>query len=503
MPWPGERDRAAERAARLPPAPPREFRAAWVATVANIDWPSKPGLSSAEQISEIHAILDQAEKLNLNAIVLQVRTTCDALYASPLEPWSEYLSGKQGVPPEPYYDPLATWVREAHQRGIELHAWFNPYRARHSGAKSPDAPTHVANTKPHIVRKFHKWEWLDPGEPEARKQTLDVIADVVRRYDIDGVHLDDYFYPYPDYYKDPQTKQATLTDFPDDPSWQRYQQAGGALSREDWRRENVNRMIQDIHTLIKANKPHVKFGISPFGIARPGMPETVKSGFDQYKTLYADAQLWLNKGWCDYWTPQLYWKIDGPQPYVDLLTWWAGQNPWGRHLWPGNYISGLGGGPKAWGAQEIVDQINATREVVGPYSGNVHFSMIAMMQNRAQLNDALLAGPYAQAALVPASPWLDNKPLAAPQVQAGVARDGSVQVSWELLDMEEASRWAVWVKYGDEWRFAVYPAHVRSVRIEPDPANPREITAVTVASVDRTGNANFAEPLSLVGRKRR
>ena len=486
----------------LPPAPPREFRAAWVATVANIDWPSKPGLPVARQIEEIHAILDKAVELNLNAIVLQVRTTCDALYASPYEPWSEYLTGKQGVAPVPFYDPLATWVFEAHRRGIELHAWFNPYRARHSGAKSPDAPDHIANTKPEIVRKFHGWEWLDPGEPEARAQTLKVINDVVRRYDIDGVHLDDYFYPYPDYYKDPKTKQATLTDFPDDPSWKRYQDAGGKLARADWRRDNVNRMIHDIYADIKAVKPHVKFGVSPFGIARPGLPETVKAGFDQYATLYADAQLWLNNGWCDYWTPQLYWRLESPQPYADLLKWWAGQNTLARHLWPGLATYRATGGDNPWGAPEIVDQIEVTREIVGAGSGHVHFSMIALMQNRAGINDALLAGPYARPALVPASPWLDDKPLAAPEVQAAVLSDGSVQVTWTNEDMEEPRMWAVWARYGDEWQFTSYPAGIRSVRIVPETGEAKRLSAVSVASVDRSGNANLARPISLVARKK-
>ncbi|HEY7116152.1 MAG TPA: family 10 glycosylhydrolase, partial [Tepidisphaeraceae bacterium] len=311
----------------LPPPPPREFRAAWVATVANIDWPSKPGLPAAQQIAEIQTLLDRAADLNLNAIILQVRPSCDALYESPLEPWSEYLTGAQGVPPYPFYDPLATWIQEAHKRGMELHAWFNPYRARHKDAKSPDAPKHVAVTRPDLVRKFNGWEWLDPGEPEAAQRTLDVILDVVRRYDIDGVHLDDYFYPYKEYLNN--------QDFPDDASWQKYQKSGGQLARADWRRDNVNRLIRDLYAGIKRIKPHVKFGVSPFGVAHPGVPDTVESKFDQYNILYADPQLWLKEGWLDYCTPQLYWQLDSKQPYADLLKWWAEQNTLNRHLWPG------------------------------------------------------------------------------------------------------------------------------------------------------------------------
>jgi uncharacterized lipoprotein YddW (UPF0748 family) len=489
-PWPCCRNKPDTRSALLPPPPPREFRAAWVATVANIDWPSKPGLSSAQQIAEMDAILDKAQELHLNALILQVRTSADAFYASPYEPWSEYLTGQQGLPPEPYYDPLATWIAESHRRGIELHAWFNPYRARHTGAKSPDAPNHIANTRPELVKKFNGWEWLDPGEPEARRHTLNVILDVVRRYDIDGVHLDDYFYPYPEYLKD--------ADFPDDPSWKRYQDSGGQLSRPDWRRDNVNRMIHDLYLGIKATKPAVKFGISPFGIARPGQPEMVK-GFDQYEKLYADAKLWLNEGWCDYWTPQLYWRLSAPdQPYAELLKWWIGENHQARHLWPGNYASAVGQSKNPWPPEEIIDQIEATRAQPGA-GGNVLFSMKPLMQNRQGIDDLLQTGPYAQPALIPASPWLDSRPLEAPLNQANMLGDGSVQVAWENQDMEEPRQWAIWARQGKEWRFATYPATIHSVRIVPEAG--QKITAVNVASVDRTGNANFAQPLELRERK--
>src|SRR6185436_8695988 len=229
------------------------------------------------------------------------------------------------------YDPLATWVTEAHHRGLELHAWFNPYRARHSGAKSPAAANHVSQTMPETVRKFNGWEWLDPAEPRASEHTLAVITDVVRRYDIDGVHLDDYFYPYPDYRKG--------SDFPDDPAWNKYKQSGGALERADWRRQNVNQLIHDMYVAIKTTRPRVKFGVSPFGIARTGLPHEVEGSFDQYDKLYADAQLWLNQGWVDYYTPQLYWPIESKQPFPKLLEWWVAQNTHSRHIWPGLFTS--------------------------------------------------------------------------------------------------------------------------------------------------------------------
>ena len=181
-----------------PPKPPREFRGAWIATVANIDWPSKPGLSVAEQKAELIELLDHAAQLKLNAVIFQVRPSSDAMYASPIEPWSEYLTGMMGKAPTPFYDPLAFAITEAHKRGLELHAWFNPFRARHLEAKSPVALNHISRTHPELVRRYGDQLWLDPGEPAAREYALRVVMDVVQRYDVDGVQFDDYFYPYPD-----------------------------------------------------------------------------------------------------------------------------------------------------------------------------------------------------------------------------------------------------------------------------------------------------------------
>jgi uncharacterized lipoprotein YddW (UPF0748 family) len=493
-----------------PPAAPREFRAAWVATVANIDWPTKPGLSTAEQQAEAIRILDTARELNLNAIVLQVRTACDALYDSRYEPWSYYLTGEQGQPPRPYYDPLKFWVDEAHKRGLELHAWFNPYRARHGGAKYETSRDHVSRTQPQIVREFNNWQWLDPAEPAAQDQTYNVFLDVVRRYDVDGIHIDDYFYPYPDYLKN--------ADFPDEDAWQRYQKAGGTLSRGDWRRQSVDQLIQRIYEGIKNAKRHVQFGISPFGIAQPGKPPEVKSSFNQYEALYADAELWLREGWLDYWTPQLYWKIDSPQPYAALLRWWVEQNVHNRHIWPGNYTSRVGERPPAefkptttqaalppeelekerqkfeadrrartWDAQEIVDQIEVTREIEGA-TGNVHFSMKAFLNNWQGLNDALRAGPYAEPALVPATPWLDDRPPNAPEVR--ITRDrrsGRQRVTWRAGRGERPWQYAVWARHGDTWRFSVHPAASTGMDLVADETGATPVSVV-VSAVDRSGN---------------
>jgi len=287
-----------------PPPPAREFRGAWIATVANIDWPSKPGLGVAEQKAELIALLDRAAQLKLNAIIFQVRPACDAMYVSPLEPWSEYLTGAMGRAPQPFYDPLAFAIGEAHRRGLELHAWFNPFRALHPRARSPVAPNHISRTHPGWVRKYGDQLWLDPGEPAARDYVLSVVMDVVRRYDVDGVQFDDYFYPDPE--KDTAGRELV---FPDDATWRKFGLPGGFLSRDDWRRANVNQFIQRVYQSIKAVKPRVKFGVSPKGIWRPGYPQQIR-GMDAYAKIYADSRKWLANGWLDYFSPELYWPIE-------------------------------------------------------------------------------------------------------------------------------------------------------------------------------------------------
>jgi uncharacterized lipoprotein YddW (UPF0748 family) len=296
-----------------PPSPPREFRAVWVATVANIDWPSKKGLPAKQQKAELLAILDKSKALNLNAVIFQVRPMCDALYESKLEPWSEYLTGTLGKGPG--YDPLEFAVKEAHDRGLELHVWFNPYRAHAPTSNSPIPDSHLVKKRPDLAPRYGKHHWLVPTSPEVQDHTLAVFLDVARRYDIDGVHIDDYFYPY----KEKDASGRTIP-FPDEDSWQAYKKGGGKLARDDWRRDAVNRFVQRWYTETKKVKPHVKVGISPFGIWRPGNPPGI-AGLDQYAELYADAKLWLNKGWVDYWTPQLYWPIkQAPQSYPKLLA---------------------------------------------------------------------------------------------------------------------------------------------------------------------------------------
>ncbi|HZV65441.1 MAG TPA: family 10 glycosylhydrolase [Telluria sp.] len=488
-----------------PPAAPREFRAAWVSTVANIDWPTRPGLSAAQQQAEALAILDRAKALNLNAIVLQVRPSADAIYPSSLEPWTEFLSGTQGVAPRPLYDPLKFWVAEAHARGLELHAWFNPYRARHSTAKSPLSNDHIAKTHPEAVKSYGKFLWMDPGEEAASKQTLDVVLDVVRRYDIDGVHIDDYFYPYPIEAPNAAGEAAALEagngaakaelDFPDQPSWQRYLLGGGQLDRASWRRQNVNRLIEALYTGIHKEKNWVRFGISPFGLGRPDRRPPGIAGFSQYDKLYADAELWLENGWVDYFTPQLYWPIaQAPQAYDVLLDYWLAQNRKGRHVWPGLYTSRIGAPSKDYPPEEILQQIGVTRTRPAA-TGHVHFSMAALMDNRKGIGDQLKAGPYAGPALVPATPWLMGEPPGAPAVSA---KRGAGGIRLQLTAGKANAQYAIWTRYGDAWRFAVAPASKVDWLVADD-ATLGAASAVVVSAVDRLGNESVR--ISVLGKQ--
>jgi uncharacterized lipoprotein YddW (UPF0748 family) len=461
-------------AAITPPNPPREFRGAWIATVGNIDWPSKPGLPVAQQKAELIALIDRAAQLKFNAVFFQVRPASDALYASPIEPWSEFLTGRQGQAPVPFYDPLALAVGEAHKRGLQLHAWFNPFRAGHPESKSPTAPNHITRTNPELVWHYGTQTWLDPGEPAAQARALAVVLDVVKRYDVDGVVLDDYFYPYP------ETNSVGKTmDFPDDASWKKYGAASG-LSRDDWRRENVNRFVEKLSESIKAAKPQVQFGISPFGIWRPKNPPQIK-GFDAYKEIYVDSRLWLVDGWVDYLAPQLYWPIAKPeQSFPALFNWWRAQNVKGRHLWPVLADSSVGG---KFSDDEIPRQIQIVRQQSD--AGEIHFHLRTVLENRA-LNDAVRAA-YAQPALVPATPWIPAPPLLKPKLAVDTATH-SAHVRWKNPGNEPVRWWVLQSRADSAWTTEIFPATVTDFYLDnavPD--------AVAVRAADRLGNLSAPE----------
>lgn len=382
---------------------PREMRGVWVATVANIDWPSRPGLDVETQQKEALAILDQQQALGMNAVFFQVRPAADAFFASSLEPWSRFLTGRQGNAPQPFYDPLKFWITEAHKRGLELHAWLNPFRATFSPEEYLH-PSHVLNQHPEWLLQYGERYFFDPGIPEVRRHLQLVVADMVSRYDVDGIHFDDYFYPYP----------LAGIDFPDTLSFKQY---GSDIPEElgNWRRENVNQVIRSLNDTIKQMKPWVKFGVSPFGVWRnkasdPTGSET-RAGVECYDDLYADILLWERLGWVDYVLPQIYWTTqDLPANFTKLIHWWD-QTIKNRHLYIGHALYKINPAAPYWeNASEIPDQIRLTRSLKSTL-GSVFFSQKHFSRSDLLgVADSLREDFYCRQALTPGMPWIDTLP---------------------------------------------------------------------------------------------
>lgn len=440
----------------------------------------------AEQKAELITILDRAQEMKLNAIILQVRPACDALYASKIEPWSEYLSGEMGKAPAPFYDPLTFAVAEAHKRGLELHAWINPYRARVLASKSSIAPNHVSKKYPGMVLHYGKYLWLDPGQKAVQDYTLSVIADIVHRYDIDGLHMDDYFYPYVE--KDEAKKNIP---FPDDASWGKYQAAGGKLSRSDWRRQNVDTLVARSYETIRATKPWVKFGVAPFGIWKPGSPSTIKGG-NMYEEIYCDSLKWWTNGWVDYMSPQLYWPINPPdQSFTVLAKWWGETNVKQRHLWPG-LNTGKAAGTN-WPAGELINQIKVTREIPSA-NGHIHWSMKSLMQNKNLADD--VKSLYAEPALVPASPWMGGTTPAKPSVTAK-RHAKEIKVQWSSTSRQKPAWWVLQKRVGTTWRTEILPGDKSSVGISIGNSVP---DAIAVTAVNRLGTLSAPAVVELQNR---
>ena len=392
---------------------PREMRGVWIATVNNINWPSRPGLDAATQQRELIAQLDVAKRVGLNTIFFQVRPESDALYRSELEPWSRYLSGTQGS--DPGWDPLSFAIEECHARGLELHAWLNPYRAKASASSTAVAP-HPSRTLSQYARTYGNFVWMDPGAAPVQEHTLAVISDILTRYDVDGLHFDDYFYPYP-----------TGDEFPDTDTYRAYTADGGTLSRDDWRRDNVNSLIERIAAIVAQTRSDVRFGISPFGIYRPGMPQGIR-GLDQYAAIYADPPLWMERGWVDYLAPQLYWpSTQTAQAYQPLVEWWGALAYDGHTIIPGNFLSKLGS-DSSWSLNELLTQVRLTRATPGT-AGNIYFQIAPFVANTMGAADAFRDELYSEPALTPplASAWGDS--LAPPSVtvtETGITVDHAV-----------------------------------------------------------------------------
>lgn len=411
--------------------PKREFRSAWVASVTNLDWPISPNNSTEVQKQNLIQILDSLKSSNFNVVIFQIRPECDALYDSPYEPWSYWLTGSQGTPPSPFYDPLSFAIEEVHKRGMEIHAWFNPYRAVKTIGNYTNSSDHITNTHPEWILNFSSIKILDPGIPDVREYNLNIIMDVVNRYDIDGVHMDDYFYPYP---PDQISNQDAAT----------YQQYGSGFTNiGNWRRWNVNRQMEMIMDSINVVKPHVKFGISPFGIWKNGVPSGI-TGMDAYNVIYADPIAWLHEGSVDYLTPQLYWQIGGPQDYFALATWWADSaDYYNRHLYPG-HIFRAGYSNNELPAQLRIDRNN------DKIKGSVFFRAANLKVNTYGFQDSLRTNYYLYKALPPVMGWKDTvKP--APVENLRFDRLDGMDIAGLVWDNSNAAA------DGDSsYRFAIY-----------------------------------------------
>lgn len=442
-------------------APKRDLRAAWIASVVNIDWPSKNSLTAQQQQQELVRILDTHRAHGMNAVIVQVRPTADAFYPSSYEPWSVHLSGEQGRGPQPHYNPLAFMIEQAHARNMEFHAWFNPYRIS-MGENDRLSADHPYHKHPEWFVKYGNKLYYNPGVPEARAYVLETIMEVVRHYDLDAVHFDDYFYPY----REPNA------DFPDQQTYERYGAARFA-KKDDWRRDNVDWFVQQLSARIKAEKPFVKFGISPFGVWRnqdkdPARGSATQAGQTNYDDLYADVLKWLREGWIDYVTPQLYWPIGFDKAdYAVLIDWWN-RHSYGKHVYIGHGLYRVGESDKgAWAdASEIPNQLRL-RQGYAEVKGSMFFSSKSIDQNKLGVGDSLKTY-FAHEALVPEMAWLKGQQPAQPRMLAPAGDAKGVVLNWEDDAASPSAYYAVYRLEGTTAPDLANPAHiVGKVRRQP------------------------------------
>lgn len=420
--------------------PKYEFRGVWVATVANIDWPKGGMTDPAQQRADFIRLLEQHYRNGMNAMIVQVRPAADAFYPSSYEPWSEWLTGQQGKPPVPYWDPLAFMIEETHKRGMEFHAWLNPYRAVQTIGKSSIAPSHITKVHPEWFLTYGDKRYFDPGNREAQRFVVQVVRDIVQRYAVDAIHMDDYFYPY----------RIAGKEFPDAAS---YARSGSSLGKEDWRRSNVDSIIVAISRAIKEEKKDVRFGISPFSVWRNKDKDVrgsdSRAGQTNYDDLYADILLWLQKGWIDYVTPQLYLEIGHDKiAYEKLLDWWS-RNAFGKHVYIGHGIYRVDEKNSVrWkDPSELPRQLQLLRS--NPQvQGSIYFSSKSFDRNPNGWNDSLRNNYYRYPALLPPMPWLGQRSPAAPAVTM-VSKKGSLL----YCKVQPAKNSPVAVKYYVIYRF--------------------------------------------------
>lgn len=472
--------------------PKREFRAVWIATIDNIDWPSKKGLPVADQQREIIEMFDQQQQMGINAVVVQVRSAADAFYAKSSEPWSEWLTGQQGLAPQPFYDPLEFMIEQAHQRGMEFHAWFNLDRATYSKTSSV-APTNIIYRKPGWVFTYGGRKLFNLGAPAVRTYIAGIVANVVREYDVDGIHFDDYFYPYAvagQVFRDDSTYQANFN----------------GMKKEDWRRDNVTKLITELRDSIRDNKPWVKFGVSPFGIWKNRSNDaegSATNGGQSYYDQYADTRKWIRNGLIDYIVPQVYFSTEFTRvPYKTLVEWWA-RNCGKTHLYIGHGAYRVGRGSErdpGWGRfTELPDQMRYNRQQRAVL-GSVFFSAKSLKTNPLAIRDSLQSNFYRYPALVPPMTWLDSIPPLAPRDLKVADTPEGIELFWqqpgEAQDGDGASYYIV-------YRFEGRPSRMRlddprcivaqcigeaSTRFIDRTADPKKKYVYAVTAVDRLHN---------------
>lgn len=381
--------------------PEYEFRGVWIATVDNIDWPPRGVTNPAQQKADFIQLLDLHKRNGMNAVIVQIRPAADAFYASPYEPWSQWLTGTQGKPTFPYYDPLVFMIEETHKRGMEFHAWLNPYRANFNIRTASISPDHITRTHPEWFLTYGDKKYFDPANKLAQEFVVNVVRDIVKRYDIDAIHMDDYFYPY----------RIPGKEFPDAAS---YRRSGSPLSKDQWRRSNVDSIIEKISVAIKAEKAYCKFGISPFSVWRnlsqdPEGSDT-RAGVTNYDDLYADILLWLKSGWIDYVAPQLYLETGHDKiPFETMVDWWS-KHSYGRHVYIGHGIYRVYEKSAAWKRPaELPNQIRLVREYP-EIKGSAFYNSSAFERNPNGWNDSLRNNYYKTPAKIPIMEWLPERP---------------------------------------------------------------------------------------------
>jgi uncharacterized lipoprotein YddW (UPF0748 family) len=472
-------------------SPKREFRGIWIATVENIDWPSYKNLSSDQQKQEFITIIDRLKKDKFNAVFIQIRPSSDALYESSIEPWSEWLTGQQGRSPSPYYDPLKFMIDECHKRGIEIHAWFNPFRSVMNVKASSISPQHVSRMHPLWNITYGNYKWLNPGLPEVRAYVLKVVMDVVRRYPIDGVHFDDYFYPY----------QIKNQKFHDEQTFVQYSR--GIRNLNNWRRDNINLFVKSVSDSIRNIKPGLKFGISPSGIWKNKSSDPLgssSSGSESFDNTYSDSRKWLKEGWIDYLVPQVYWHIGNIRAdYKTLADWWD-NNSFGKNIYLGESVYRLQSGKNtAWfSASQIPRQIMLNRHL-NNIKGSVFFNTNSVLKNPLGLEDSLKNNYYKYFALTPQTNANDKSKPLSPVNPAFQIVNGQILINWQtqqnLQNSGTPSYFVIYRFAGQDKIDITQSDKIAAVLYESESSwldplrvnNPQGLTYV-ITSLDQSGN---------------